>query len=252
MSESERPSEVWIAKIRKILSKTEDAGCTQEEAEAAFALATRLMAEYNLEMSDIEVKDDSQKVEWGDEEILQTGRWFYENNLAYGIVKEYAFIDGFFTHRCDGFKTRKVLRFFGKKENVETARFMFNALLAAYDRLWITYRYLTQRPASDRRIYVAGIAMGFRDQLRAERQAMEIERDIVKGKSSGSTALALVSVMDETTSEYKKAHPECKDKRGHYAGLSGTDGTLNDGYKAGKALNLNRAIGGAGMKRLGS
>ncbi|MGO9180794.1 MAG: DUF2786 domain-containing protein [Candidatus Limnocylindrales bacterium] len=52
MPENERPNEGRVAKIRKILTKTEDAGCTQEEAEAAFALATRLMAEHNLEMSD--------------------------------------------------------------------------------------------------------------------------------------------------------------------------------------------------------
>jgi uncharacterized protein DUF2786 len=251
MSESERPSEVWIAKIRKILSKTEQAGCTTEEAQAAFALATRLMAEYNLEMSDVGAKDEN-TTPWDEADAFACGRWSYENNLAYGIVKEFCFIEGYFARTHSSGKATKVLRFFGRKENVETARFMFGALQAAYDRLWTTYRYLTKRPASDRRIYVCGIAMGFRDKLRAERQAMEIERDIVKGKSSGSTALALVSVMDETTSEYKKAHPECKDKRGHYAGLSGTDGTLNDGYKAGKALNLNRAIGGAGMKRLGS
>ncbi len=252
MPENERPSDVWIAKIRKILSKTEDAGCTQEEAEAAFALATRLMAEHNLEMSDVEVNDDAPKVEWSEADIFTCARWSYENNLAYGIVKEFCFVEGYFGWSYANGKARKVLRFFGKKDNVATAQFMFNALLAAYDRLWITYRYLTGRPASDRRIYVAGIAMGFRDKLRAERQAMEIERDIVKGKSSGSTALALVSVMDETTSEYKKAHPECKDKRGNYANLRGSQDTLGDGYKAGKSLNLNRAIGSAGRKRLGS
>ena len=252
MPENERPNELWVAKIRKILTKTEDAGCTQEEAEAAFALATRLMAEHNLEMSDVEVNDDAPKVEWSEADIFTCARWSYENNLAYGIVKEYAFVEGYFGWSYANGKARKVLRFFGKKDNVATAQFMFNALLAAYDRLWITYRYLTGRPATDRRIYVAGIAMGFRDKLRDERKAMEIERDILKGKNSGSTALALVSVSEETTQKYKQAHPECKDKRGHYAGLRGTDGTLNDGYKAGRSLNLNRAIGGAGMKRLGS
>jgi hypothetical protein len=42
-----------VERIRKILAKTEEAGCTQAESEAAMAMASRLMAEHNLSMSEV-------------------------------------------------------------------------------------------------------------------------------------------------------------------------------------------------------
>ncbi len=256
MSESERPSDAWIAKIRKIFAKTETAGCTKDESEAAFALATRLLAEHNLEMSDIEAKD-APVAEWDESEIFATGKWSREHNLAYNIVREFCFIEGFYNHRYEidakgRQKHKKVLTFFGKKENVETARFMFGALLASYDRLWITYRYLMDAPASDRRAYVVGVATGFSTKLREERKVMEAERDLMKSKTSGSTALALVTVSQETNAKYKEKYPKHKSSRSGFAELRGGQDAFDSGCKAGRALNLNRAIGGAGRKRLGS
>ena len=46
-------SERVITKIRALLSKTEGAGCTAEEAESAFALAQRLMTKHAIEEADL-------------------------------------------------------------------------------------------------------------------------------------------------------------------------------------------------------
>lgn len=52
-----------IAKIRALLSKTVENGCTEEEMASALALAKRLMNENDLDTSDLEMKGEGVTVE---------------------------------------------------------------------------------------------------------------------------------------------------------------------------------------------
>lgn len=71
---SERPNADVIDKIRKILKKTEEAGCTQQEAENAFKLASRLIAEHNLSMAEIEKEDgQADDISWLEDDALEHG-----------------------------------------------------------------------------------------------------------------------------------------------------------------------------------
>jgi hypothetical protein len=45
------------AKIKALASKTIDAGCTEHEASEAMAMVGRLLAQYNLSMSEIDVRE---------------------------------------------------------------------------------------------------------------------------------------------------------------------------------------------------
>ena len=246
---TERPNDALIAKIRKILEKTESAGCTEAEAASAFALASRLMAEHNLDMADIAVKDGEPAVEWAEDAVFETGQWKQEYNITWNIVHEHFFVEGWFAQR----NGKKVLMLFGKKENLEAARFVFQGLIAAYPALWTTYRFTNNAPASDRRVFIVGVAEGFKSKLADERRAMEVERDLLKGRTGG-TALALVSVKQETNAQYAIAHPRNAKRgygKGHYASLKGSQSTLEAGIAAGRRLDLNRSIGGAGQKRIG-
>jgi Protein of unknown function (DUF2786) len=238
-----------IEKVRKILSKTtEQSGCSEAEAGAAFRKASAIMAEHNLSMDEITVKDATDNDEsWIEADVFETGRWSLENNLAWGIAKEFFFIEGFFDRKGN----QKVLRFFGKRENVETARWVFNSLLASFERLWHHYRITHGVDASERRLFVSGVARGFSDKLREERQAMAMERDIVKGSRSGSTELALTNIQALTEAKYREKHPGGKPSKGHFAELGGSTSTLAAGMAAGRKLNLNRAIGESpGRKKL--
>ena len=42
--------------------------------------------------------------------------------------------------------------------------------------------------------------------MNEERLAMQIERDLVNGKASGSTALAVINIADQTRLAYRAAH----------------------------------------------
>jgi hypothetical protein len=152
-----------------------------------------------------------------------------------------------------------VLRFFGRPDNVQSAKWMFNALVDAFDRLFNEYRKCTGAPASERRIFISGVASGFSQKLRDEERAVEVERDLMRGKTSGSTALALTGIREQTLMAYKDAHPGVFKKdgtkrtaRGNYASVTGSASSFEAGQAAGRSLNLNRSIGsGGGSQRRG-
>ena len=234
----QRPKADVIEKVRKILERTERNNCTSAEAETAFAMASRMMTEHNLSMDEVKKADGGD--DWEEEEIFETGKWSLENNLVFGIVKEYFFVEGFLMPNGSG---RKRLMFFGKDSNVQVAKWTWNALHAAFNRLWTTYKIVNNRPASERRLYVSGLAKGFAEKLRDERKVIEIERDIAAG-STGGTALALVNVNKEIQTAFRNKHTKTTTKKSNFADLEGDKSTLQAGYEAGKNLNLNRAIGG--------
>jgi hypothetical protein len=242
VSESDKTS--VIERVRKILAKTEQAGCTAQESESAFQLASRIMAEHNLDMAEIEAKEGGEQ-SWLEDEIQETGRWTLEQNLAYGIAREFFFVEGFFNWRWANGSRRKVLQFFGRPENVATARWAFNSLLDAFDRLFAEYRRRSGCPASDRRLFISGVADGFRSKMKDERRAVEIERDLVQGKTSGNTAIVLRSLMEQTAEAFRQAHaaPKKKPRGIRFTQVTGSQSALEAGYDAGRSLQLNRSIG---------
>ena len=254
MSE-ERSKESLIERIRKILAKTEDAGCTEAESQKAFALASRLMAEHNLTMDEVERKEGGEQ-SWLEDDACTVSKWTLEDNLAWGIVHQHFFIEGYFTHQYVDGNVKKVLMFFGRPDNVQTAKWTFNALLEAFDRLFGEYRKRTGAPASDRRIFISGVASGFSSKMTDEKRAMEVERDLLQGKTSGSTALALAGIREQTLMAYKEHNPGCFKKngekrtaRGNYANLTGSASAFEAGQRAGRSLNLNRSIGGGSQSK---
>jgi hypothetical protein len=242
---SERPKADVIEKVRKLLAKTEAMGASQAEAESAFKLASRIMAEHNIEMAEIEARDGPAELDWLEDAVGDTGKWTLEQQLAYAIVKDFFFIEGFFNGIVKDGKRRKLLMFFGRADNVQVATFTYQALLNAFNDLFYIYRTKTGCPASERRLFTTGVAQGFRSRLEDERRAVEIERDILSGKQGG-TAIVLASVKDQTLQKYKEAHPETSTRkhRSSFTQARGSQGALDAGIAAGRNLNLNRSIGG--------
>ena len=234
----ERPHANLVERLRKILSKTTEAGCTASEAESAFAMASRMMAQHNLSMDDVEAASGETCESFMDEPILETGRWSLEDNLTYGIIKEFFFVEGFFTRQAGS----KVFTLFGTASNVATAKFTWNCLQAAFNRQWMMYKIINRVAASERRMFVTGMVGGFASKMRDERRAMEMERDIVRG-FSGGTSLALRSIHAEIKKKLHESHPELSKTGGHVSVAKGSQSSLDAGYAAGRNLNLNRGVG---------
>ena len=240
---NEKPPAAIIDVIRKILSKTEANGCTAAEAETAFAMASRKLADHNLTMEDVATPGCGEE-SWVEEELIETGRWSLEDNLCYGIIKNFYFCEGFFNRR----NGKKVFLLFGNPENVAVGRHVWEALHSSFDRCWTMFRYLNKRPATEKRLFVTGMARGFSTKLREEREAHVIERDLM---GSGGTALALVNVNDKVNAALRTNHPELGSGGRSLQGAVGDRSTLQAGFEAGKALNLNRALGANGRKAIG-
>lgn len=79
---------IILEKIRKILSKTRDRGCSEAEAETALAVATRLMKQYNIELHEVNVSID--EIDYSEVNIFRS-RFegsIWERNLI-GLIAEH-------------------------------------------------------------------------------------------------------------------------------------------------------------------
>lgn len=231
-----------IAKIRKILAKTTEAGCTPGEAEIAMGTVTRLLDKHNLTMAQVlDATKPSDEV-YCDEFTFTTGRWSAIHNLAYGIVVEFCHVHGYFTYSKGNQRKVKHLYLFGLRDNVETARFMFTSLLANFDHLWDYYRARTCADVKDKFSFMSGVAAGFSAKMRAERESFAIEEDDAQHLQSGSTALVLQSVAERTKKAYKTRYPDMKNVNINYQVQDRSSEVRADGYRVGQRLTLRRNL----------
>jgi hypothetical protein len=243
MHTESRPKNDVIERVRKLLEMQSGRGCTEAEAATAYRMASRLMAEYNLDMSEIE--NTSESDDWVTEPADgQSGKYIrMEWKMAANICQSFFFVKGIFIrNRVSG---GMVTHFFGRPANVETARFVYVSLLSAAETLWDRYRVRVGCPGSERRTFVAGLMAGFTQKLKQERRTIETERDLLRdGESApGSTGTALATIDDRTDLAFKKAHTNTK-KGSAYRNPSGDRDTFDASHRAGRNLNLNRPIGG--------
>ena len=141
-----------------------------------------------------------------------------------------------------------------------TAKWAFTALQDAFDRLFNEWRRRTGGAASViAACSCSGVASGFDEKMRDERKAMEIERDLVGGKSSGSTALAVVSIDSRRGLRTVPHTPASSSQTASRSGaprsstaVTGSNSALAAGYQAGRNLSLNRSLGGSQRKLTGS
>lgn len=246
---TENPNKGIIAIIRKILARTTDNGCTEAESTAAFAHAARKMAEHNLTMEDMAGTKATEE-SWLQEDIGTSGRWLLEDNLRYGILKNYFFVECFRRPEGNGQKTLVV---FGTPENVAVARHVWDALGNAFDYHWLVYRTIAGLSASEKRLFVMGMADGFTQRLKEERAAQVIERDLCRGfdaTGGPGTALALTSIADKLQLAFKAAIGKTKNGTSRFAATEGSQSTLEAGRAAGRSLNLNRGIGAAAAQTI--
>jgi hypothetical protein len=240
-----------MSKIQKLLSRTAQTGCTQEEAATAFSMAQRLMTEANITMEEVRGSDAAGgDNDWKDEVIgtMGAGDWTRQQDLGAAIVRDFFFVQVLRNTRCDNDGNRvHDFHIFGRPSNVETAKFVFTSLMRSFYTLWEDFRINTGAPKSDRAIFMVGVAKGFRDKLTQERKADEAERDILSG-STGGTSIVLASVVAKTIEAFHKAHPNTFQRKSSTA--KGSQSSFDSGYERGRKLSLHRGVGGKGQGKL--
>ncbi len=233
-------NDALIQKIRKILSKTAEAGCTEEEANSAFALANKLMMEHNITMMEVKASSQTTETVFGEAKATEYGRWTLDIGLATSVVQDFFFVKAVSIPK-PGSRRYQNLLFFGTKENAITAKYVYDGMLTAFDTLWINYQKKNRRPANERRTFIRGVTEGFKLKLREERKNLVQQQDIMRGNVG--TEIILRSVQAQTLERFNKLYPMLKNRSVKFTGGRYNSETHAAGINAGKNLNISRPIG---------
>ena len=237
-----------INKVKALLSKTTNSGCTEAEAQIAIAKANELITKYNISIDEIDNKAEEEV--WGQGKVIEAGKWTLDINVFNGVVTQYFFVKSIkFGNGERGIGRGFTLYFYGKRENVVTAKYIFDALMFASNNLWNKYRQSTKCEAKFRQIFIVKLAEGFCEKLRLERSNLINKMDTER-QTSGSTAISIRNVEIQLVEKYRKTYPNVKTATTNLSPISYNDRVAQAGYNAGKNLNINRPISTTNKKSI--
>lgn len=177
----EGPTDRIIERVRKLLALAESDN--PHEAQVAMARAHRLLLKYNLELADLA----------GDRRFLvqrlgtSAASLSLEKKLVASILSEFFFVKCIWANHYNARRNRdeRILETMGTAANVDLAAFAHDFLHAELARLWKIQRLrFGASGARMKREYCAGVLLGFRDKLRAERDKCEEEGLVWVGDAS--------------------------------------------------------------------
>lgn len=178
-------SDAIARKVRALLSRTTDAGCTEAEAIEAAAKARELMDRYRVTLSDVEIK--AEPITQETVERPNSLRWAAGDYALHGI-NAYCGVKTWF-HKSAGVRR---LRIFGMKPDVEMARYLYELINAVVNvecaRWQRTPEYLN---AYSRRSATGSFKLGMA--IRINERLKQMAKDLAPvAKSANGTALVVV------------------------------------------------------------
>lgn len=218
-----------IEKIRKCLALANN-NPSEEEAKAAALMAQKLLAKYNISISDVE------SLEAANEEIAEEVVWY--KSIVKGVARAWKYeLAGIVAKnfRCKYFfYGKKGVAFYGHKTDAEAAVEVYKYLFAMGDRLAnrVTYRVLRQYHSQGQSAQVSGIYNSW---------VKGFLKGLKEGFDKQCTALALVIPEDvkaayaEKSKTFGSANFGMKD-----TGFS--EDAYNDGFVTGKGAMAQRSI----------
>ncbi len=218
-----------LSRVRKLLALAESDN--RNEAEAAMAQAHRLLLTHNLSHPVDPARPDYTAQVVGRPTAAIPLAW----KLVGGILEAFFFVECVWTTTYNPRRDRleRELELLGRRHDVEMASWVHDFLHAEVDRLW---RGARERGLAKgqrvKREYVAGVLLGFRDKLKAERTACK--------------ARGLVWVGDADLQAFtRRRFPRLRALSG--AGVRRT-GAHEAGRQAGASLTLRRPVASQGQR----
>jgi len=206
-----------IETLKKLLARAEG-NVNENEAKVCIMKAQKLMAEYNINMSEINLKNEKEDViKDGAGSAGRTSWW--EKQLSTIIAKNFK-VYNFITHRGNG--TQVI--FMGRKTDVEVAKMSFEFTEGAIKRLAKSYVNKYGGGVGTKNDYIKGFLQGLQ---------VQFTEQIDKNK------WGLVLVIDkEVTSQYN----QMKLKKGQSSShrTNHDKNAINSGYNTGKSFGVNR------------
>lgn len=223
-----------LERVAKLLALAESP--SKHESEAAMNAAQRLMLKYNLDRCKASAAPSQYRYRTVGEasgRVTEAQRW-----LA-AILTSHFFVQGIWVHvyrPLEG-KRGSVFEISGTHENLEMADYVHAFLTHAAEQAWVRHKKERGiRGDRDRRTFLAGVMMGFKNKLDTQKEEQARE--------------GLVWVGDERLKDfYRQRHPRVS--TAHFGGGARTE-AREDGQRAGHSLVINKPIaqGSSGSVRL--
>lgn len=232
-----------VRKIKKLVKLSESD--SQSESEAALKKVHELMLQHNIKFLETRKREDYFIRPVGPIcKKIPT----YMRTLA-GLIREYYFVNTVLTYKGSG----KMFEFFGSKENLDIAEYVFCCLLQQGESLWKSYRDKKKaehgytRGLFSKVNFIDGVIDGYEKQLSAEsnffnkKTVSEEDKPVIEEECT-----AIIWEGDKLMEEmYKKAYPRLKSESYRSTSIGGG---YHDGREAGLKLRISKGIRGSVKK----
>ena len=163
-----------IEKIRKLLNMTQDNGCTEGEAMTAALMAQKLMAEYDIDLIDVQDEHKSTDDEIGEEVVDTTLKGHFSTKWKVRLASVVAV-----NFRCKVYYCGSdTIIFYGYKSDAKIAGNVFNFLFQTGTKLGVKYSRQCAKEGKPTRgaatTYLLGFCKGIEEVLGKQCRALMI------------------------------------------------------------------------------
>lgn len=235
------------ARIRALLAKTVDNGCTEEEAMIAAAKAGELMDKYGIESSEVEIR--AEKCETGGHRSRAGKKGDRERSSGTSEVSLVALAIARYC-QCKVWRSGAEIMYFGLPHDVEIAVYMTDAIETAMRTSFRKWRKGPDRPRDVSGHKLRGQFMSaMAARLTARLDEMKKERDGQHHETSDGRSLVLVknAVVEEQFAELGMRLRKTKPRRTVYS----DERAAAAGRAAGDAYSFNAGIRGRATAMIG-
>lgn len=220
-----------IRRLQGLQSKTIENGCTESEALSAAKAISRIMTEYGLAMSDIEIQERKDC----ESDVIETGR-----KRNHPIVSSIMAIAEFCDCKCWQSTGRQIrYNFFGFPEDVESAKWLYHVIKSAMDYEASNYRrecLMEGLPTG--RTQSTSFLRGMSSRINKRLRDMKAEQNIETRETTGRDLVLVKSATVE--SSYANLGLRLKNDNNQ---RSRTDsGAYGAGQAAGERVGFNRGV----------
>lgn len=218
-------------KIKELMKKTTANGCSEAEALSAAEMVGRLMADYDLSMTEVEFKNE----EFLTHTITTESRVASPIHSVVSAIADYTDTKLWFSRG-----TKIVYSFFGTKKDTEIADFLYHLLVGAIKKETENFKKTDSYRMSsiNGRTKTASFSNGMASRLSNRLQEMKKEQQVVN--ESSSMALVPVDKMGIVLDMFSKLNMKLK------TSVRRTTAGSYDAYRAGQAagdrVNINAGI----------
>ena len=230
MADNIKSRETLSKQIRALLAKTVENGCSEAEAMAAAELVGKLMAQYNISMTEVEVANEEyDEVEMESGAKKKTAMIHVVSAIGdFTDTKRWLKEDKGYTRKGRVATTNRVYVFWGTKKDIEIARYLYDLIKEA---IRAGYRnYMNERTENGEE-NGAQVKKSFQTAMaiRIAKRLRQMKKDQM-AQASTETGIVPIDKLSVIEKKYAEMH---QDEEFKPVTVNTGDGLLADAYMAG-------------------